>query len=107
MNTDTIEDDGRIAKLEALAHRPGTPGEGRAAAEAIARILDARLPGAPYRPGERIYAGLTKYPPCRHCGSNVFKVEPGTIVHAARLSCAQCGRFNKWLRRDLIDRGAA
>jgi hypothetical protein len=92
----------RLRKLEALAERPGTPGEGRAARVAIARVLGARLAKPPYQIGERVYAGHTKYPPCRHCGSHLFKVEAGVEPHAAQLKCADCGRFNKWLRRSLI-----
>lgn len=98
--------DDRLTKLEALARRPGTPAEGHAAASAIARILGARLPGPPYRIGDRVYAGLTRYPPCRHCGSTLFKIARGAGPHAAELKCGACGRHSKWLRRALIAESA-
>jgi hypothetical protein len=63
----------RIRKLERLAERPGTPGEGPAAQAAIDRII-GRLPIVG-RTIERAKA-------CSSCGSTKFKIEPGKGPHA-------------------------
>jgi hypothetical protein len=97
----------RIAKLEALARRPGTPGEGQAARAAIGRIVGARLPDGPLRIGERIVGGCIIAPACRYCGAIIFTVTAGTGPHAAALRCARCGCFARWLRRSLIESTAA
>jgi hypothetical protein len=80
-----------LAKLEALAARPGTPGERKAAEAALARIrgrlVSEKLPLTP-----RI---ITRPKLCR-CGSNRFIVEAGRGPHEAHLRCEQCGR---WMSR--------
>jgi hypothetical protein len=85
MSPDTPE---RIRKLERLADRPGTPGEGPAAQAAIDRIM-ARLPIVG-RIIERAKA-------CNGCRSTKFKIEPGKGPHAHHLRCANCGRGGYWM----------
>ena len=36
--------------------------------------------------------------PCR-CGSESGLITPGTGPHGGRLTCWECGKFQKWLRR--------
>lgn len=104
----------RIRKLEALARRPGTAGEGAAARAAIARIKErhrerprpatkprARRPnGQPLRLDEKIICDAPEgvFRPCR-CSGNVFIVSPGVGPHAAQLVCAKCRRGGRWLSR--------
>jgi hypothetical protein len=83
----------RLRKLEALAARPGSPGERQAAEAAIARIR-ARL--ASERPSSE--RAITWRKTCR-CGSNRFVVEAGRGPHAAHLRCAQCERGGMWMSR--------
>jgi hypothetical protein len=97
----------KLAKLEALAAHPGTPAEGRAARAAISRFLGIRLAVPPYVVGERVYAGQTKQPRCRDCGGAIFRIGAGVGPHAAQLTCDACGRFSKWLRREIVMPGAA
>ena len=78
----------RIRKLERLAERPRTPGEGLAAHAAIDRIK-ARLPIVG-RTIERAKA-------CNSCRSTKFKVEPGKGPHSHHLRCANCGRGGSWM----------
>jgi hypothetical protein len=78
----------RIAKLEALAARPGTPGEGQAARAALARIK-ARVHVV-------IKPRVERQKPCR-CGSTTFLVEKGKGPHAHHLRCASCGRGGLWM----------
>jgi hypothetical protein len=80
----------RIRKLEALAARPGTPGEGAAARAALARISER------YRPRAKPTVKRTKA--CR-CGSWIFQVEPGRAMHAYHLRCASCARGGTWMAR--------
>lgn len=78
----------RIRKLERLAVRSETPGEGLAAQAAIDRI-NVRLPIVG-RIIERAKA-------CNSCRSTKFKVEPGKGPHAHHLRCANCGRGGYWM----------
>jgi predicted Zn finger-like uncharacterized protein len=94
-------DEERIAKLEELARRPGTRGEGIAAHHALARVLGARIAQPPYKLGERIYTGLTKVR-CKNCGSAVFRIDNGIGPHAAAVRCGRCDGFVKWLKREIV-----
>jgi hypothetical protein len=88
----------RLRKLEALAARPGTPGEGTAARAAIAR-LKAHLP-PPSLSGNVInYLGRR----CSRCGGVNFTAGPASGPHAARLDCSACGAFAGWLPRAKAD----
>jgi hypothetical protein len=78
----------RIAKLEALAARPGTLGEGVAARAALARIR-ARVCVV-------VNPRVQRRKPCR-CGSTTFLVEKGKGPHAHHLRCAVCGRGGLWM----------
>ena len=40
--------------------------------------------------------------PCRKCGGTDFRQGPGKGRHAARLVCAGCGLFLRWLPRALV-----
>jgi len=68
----------RIRKLERLAERPGTPGEGLA-------------PNNRQASHEAVNCSL------RSCRSTKFKVEPGKGPHAHHLRCANCGRGGYWM----------
>jgi hypothetical protein len=35
--------------------------------------------------------------PCRHCGSDLAIPGAGKGPHHAKISCADCGRFSRWL----------
>jgi hypothetical protein len=84
----------RLLKLEALAARPGTPGERQAAEAALARIR-GRLASEMRPTAPRT---VTRPKSCR-CGSNSFVVEAGRGPHAAHLRCEQCGRGGTWMSR--------
>jgi hypothetical protein len=58
----------RIRKLERLAERPGTPGEGPAAQAAIELPIVGRT--------------IERAKACSSCGSTKFKIEPGKGPHA-------------------------
>ena len=77
----------RLRKLEALAARPGTPGEGNAARAALERIK------------ARLNPKTVKHRPCTSCGHESFFREAGKGPHAAHLRCAGCGRGGRWLSR--------
>jgi len=79
----------RIRKLEALAARPGTPGEGVAARAALQRIR------ARFQAVKRTVNRAGKKP-CR-CGSTQFEVEPARGPHAYHLRCANCARGGMWM----------
>lgn len=38
---------------------------------------------------------------CKSCGATSTITAPGTGPHYARLNCAECGRFRRWLSRPL------
>ena len=81
----------RIRKLEALAERPGTPGEGVAARAALQRIK-ARYEVV-FRPT------VTRAKACK-CGSTRFAVGPGKGPHAHHyLRRVNCGRGGIWMSR--------
>jgi hypothetical protein len=109
----------RLKKLEALAARPGTAGEGDAARAAIERIRTrlgmpepvparrkppkppARRPdGRPLRMDEEILCDAVAgvFRPCK-CGGNIFEVWPGVGPHAAQIVCKACRRGGRWLSR--------
>ena len=39
---------------------------------------------------------------CKYCGHDKGKVTAAPAPHYARLECAQCGRWVKWLARDAV-----
>jgi hypothetical protein len=52
-----------------------------------------------------IPANLTKlqgFKPCPECGCNEKLIGPGSGPHAARLDCAECGRFIQWVKRSEV-----
>lgn len=44
-------------------------------------------------------AKLQGLEPCPACGCTAKQIGPGTAPHAGRLSCKDCGRFIKWIKR--------
>lgn len=44
-------------------------------------------------------------PPCKRCGTTTTRQGPGTGPHHARLICAGCGRFLRWLPRPSVTSG--
>jgi hypothetical protein len=93
----------RIRKLEALAARPGTAGEGAAARAAIARIMGRQTPPAPPTiVGLRIRLDRScdrRQPCCDRRGLICETVGP----HGPALRCAQCGKHRGWLRKRAAD----
>jgi hypothetical protein len=109
-DTDTLA---RLRKLEALAARPGTPGEGAAARSAIERIK-ARC--APQQPGfaqprpRSIDAliGLTlrlDRTADRHngCCEHRGVVRAGVAMHAYAIRCAKCGKHRGWIKQSTAE----
>jgi hypothetical protein len=98
----------RVRKLEALAARPGTPGEGVAARAAIERIM-ARLRPTIIEPRARPPAPTTivglylkldrtcdrRKPCCDRRGMICEGVGP----HGHALRCARCRKHRGWLRK--------
>jgi hypothetical protein len=89
----------RLHKLEALAARPGTPGEGAAARAAIARIR-ARLrpPAPPTIIGLRLRLDRAcdrRQPCCDRHGIICESVGP----HGPALRCARCRKHRGWLKK--------
>jgi hypothetical protein len=104
----------RLRKLEALAARPGTPGEGAAARAAIERI---RGRCAPARPAfDFAHAQQRRRPAARDvllgmhlrldrscdrkngCCQRMGVIRPGKGPHAYALHCADCDRQRGWLK---------
>ena len=46
-----------------------------------------------------ISAKLQGLEPCPSCGCTDKQIGPGAGPHAVRLSCMDCGRFIKWVKR--------
>jgi hypothetical protein len=94
----------RLAKLQTLARRPGTPGEGIAARAAIARIQARLRPPAPPtiiglvlrldRSCDRGRGGC-----CDRRGIVCEAVGP----HGPALRCARCNRHLGWMKRAAAD----
>jgi hypothetical protein len=89
----------RLRKLEALAARPGTTGEGAAARAAIDRIrARMRPPAAPTIVGLRLI--LDRSCDRRHrCCRGVGVVSQGAGPHGFAIRCAGCGRYRGWPKR--------
>jgi hypothetical protein len=88
----------RLRKLEALAARPGTPGEGAAARAAIDRLM-ARLrpPAPPTIIGLRLRLDRAcdrRQPCCDRHGV----IGEGRGPHRFSLRCACCGRHRGWVK---------
>jgi hypothetical protein len=102
----------RLQKLEALAARPGTPGEGAAARAAIARLME-RLRRASFEPRVRPPAPPTivglhlkldrscdrRKPCCDRRGMICEGVGP----HGHALRCARCKRHKGWLKKSAAE----
>jgi hypothetical protein len=87
----------KFSKLEALAARPGTPGEGEAAKAAIERLYQL-FPDL--RPDPLLGLFLQLDRTCDRnngCCDRTGVVGPGTKTHAYSLRCACCGRHRGWL----------
>jgi hypothetical protein len=90
----------RLAKLQRLAARPGTPAEGAAAREAIRRIRRRFAPPAPPTIVGivlRLDRGCDRAPGgcCDRHGVVCEAVGP----HGPALRCARCNRHRGWLKR--------
>ena len=99
-DTPTIE---RLRKLESLARRPGTPGEGAAARAAIERIRVRLRPHGPIT-----IVGLVlrldrtcdrQHPCCDRRGIVCESVGP----HREAVRCVRCRKHRGWLRREAAD----
>jgi hypothetical protein len=90
----------RPRKLEALARRPGTVGEGAAAREAIRRIR-ARLdpPATLTVIGLRLKLDRTCDRGSGGCCDRRAIVCEGVGPHGHALRCARCNRHRGWLKR--------
>lgn len=95
----------RLRKLETLAARPGTPGEGAAARAAIDRIVARLRPATPPRPpprpttiiGLRIRLDRT----CdrrQACCDRHGIIGEGRGPHRYSLRCANCGKHRGWMK---------
>jgi hypothetical protein len=109
----------RLRKLEALAARPGTPGEAAAARAAIDRIKarcgTAQQSAFDFQRSQQrqpvppdILLGMhlrldracdRKNGCCRHMGV----IGPGKGPHAFSLRCADCGRQRGWMKQHAAD----
>jgi hypothetical protein len=93
----------RLRKLEALAARPGTPGEGAAARAAIQRIMERfRPPGPPTINGLHLKLDRTcdrRKPCCDRRGMICEGVGP----HGHALRCTRCKRHRGWLKKTAAD----
>jgi hypothetical protein len=88
----------RLRKLQALAERPGTAGEGAAARAAIARI-QARL--RPPAPPTIIGLRLRLDRACdrrQSCCDRHGIIGEGRGPHRYSLRCAQCRKHRGWLK---------
>jgi hypothetical protein len=93
----------RIRKLEALAARPGTPGEGAAARAAIDRIKTRVRPPAPLTiVGLRLTLDRTcdRRKPC--CDRHGI-VGQGIGPHRFSLRCSCCGKHRGWIKAAASD----
>jgi hypothetical protein len=89
----------RLHKLEALAARPGTPGEGAAARAAIERIKERLRPPAPptiIGLRLRLDRACDRRQPC--CDRRGLICE-GVGPHGPALRCAHCRKHRGWLKK--------
>jgi hypothetical protein len=89
----------RIRKLERLAARPGTAGEGEAAKAALER-LRAKLCPTPVAP---TLVGMTlrldrSCDRRQRCCDGVGVITEGVGPHSHGIGCAKCERHRGWLR---------
>jgi hypothetical protein len=98
-----IENSQGLRKLEALAARPGTAGEGEAARAAIERIRARQRPPAPPTiVGLHLILDRTcdRRSPC--CDRHGI-VGPGVGPHRYSLRCAQCEAHRGWIKSAAAD----
>jgi hypothetical protein len=94
----------RLRKLEELARRPGTPGEGAAARAAIARITAAHPPPAlPTLVGLRLRLDRSCDRDPGGCCDRRGVVCEGAGPHRHALRCARCMRHRGWLKKAAAD----
>jgi hypothetical protein len=90
----------RLAKLERLAARPGSPGEGAAAHAAIERVrrrIQSPPAAAPALVG--MYLRLDRSCDRAHgCCQRQGVIQPGRGPHRYELRCADCGRHRGWVK---------
>jgi len=89
----------RLHKLEALAARPGSPGEGAAARAAIERIR-RRIQSPPAAPSlVGMHLRLDRSCDRAHgCCQRRGVLHPGHGPHRFEIRCADCGRHRGWLK---------
>jgi hypothetical protein len=94
----------RIRKLEALAERPGTEGEGAAARAAIDRLLTrlrpASTPTTIIGLRLRLDRSCDRRSPC--CDRHGI-IGEGRGPHRYSLRCARCGRHAGWIKAAAAD----
>jgi hypothetical protein len=95
----------RLRKLQALAARPGTAGEGAAARTAIDRLMARLRPAAPVPPPSKpttiigLRLRLDRSCDRRHpCCDRHGVIGEGRGPHRYSLRCACCGRHRGWLK---------
>ena len=94
----------RLQKLEALAARPGTPGEGAAARAAIARIMDRlRPPAPPPIVGLRLRLDRTCDRRRHGCCDRRGVICEGVGPHGYALRCARCNGHRGWLKKSAAE----
>jgi hypothetical protein len=94
----------RLRKLEALARRPGTVGEGAAARAAISRIQARfRPPVPPTIVGLMLRLDRTCDRRWGGCCDRRGVICEGTGPHGHALRCARCGSHRGWLKRTAAD----
>jgi hypothetical protein len=90
----------RIQKLEALAARPRTPGEGAAARAAIARITERlRAPAPPTINALRLRLDRSCDRGSGGCCDRRGIVCEGVGPHGHALRCAHCRKHRGWLKK--------
>jgi hypothetical protein len=96
----------RLRKLQALAARPGTPGEGAAARAAIDRLMARLRPPPPPPPKTIIGLRLRLDRDCDRrnpCCDRHGIIHPGCGPHRYSLRCACCGKHRGWIKASAGD----
>jgi hypothetical protein len=90
----------RLQKLEALAARPGSPGEGAAARAAIERVR-GRVQSQPAAALSLVGMHLRLDRSCDRahgCCQRLGVIRPGRGPHRFEIRCADCGRHRGWVK---------